>query len=196
MKKGFTPTPKISRSHGFFGVSLRSRRGFTLIELMTAVSIFLLIMTVSMGSIVGVFDASRRSRSLKTVMSNLNMAIESMGKEMRYGRNYHCGQGNIASPRNCPSGDTLMSFLSSEDLQITYRLNDTAIEKKVGDEVYVAVTAPEIIIDELTFYTLGAGTDNTLQPKVLIIIKSHAGSGKSRTDFTLETLVSQRALDI
>ncbi len=172
------------------------KKGFTLIELMTALSIFIVVMTISMGSIVGVFDANRKSRSLKTVLNNLNLAVESMSKEMRFGKNYHCGPGTITVPQNCPSGDTLMSFLSSDSIQITYRLTGTTIEKQVGSAGYIAVTAPEIIIDNLTFHTLGAGTSNSLQPKVIIMIRSHAGAGKGRSDFTLQTLVSQRSLDI
>ena len=175
------------------------KRGFTLIELMTAMSIFLVVMTISMGSILNVFDANRKSRSLKTVLNNLNLVVESMSREMRYGRNYHCGAGgNISSPQDCwPSGDMLMSFLSSDGLQTTYRLNNASIEKRIGTGLYIAVTAPEIVIDDLVFYALGAGTGDVLQPKVIMRIKSHAGTtGKGRSDFTLQTLVSQRILDI
>ncbi|MDP3763112.1 MAG: type II secretion system protein [bacterium] len=174
------------------------KKGFTLIELMTAVSIFIVVMTISMGSIIGVFDANRKSRSLKAVLNNLNLTVESMSREMRFGKNYHCGSGgDLDLSQNCPSGDTLISFLSSDSVQTTYRLNGTTIEKQVGSGGdFIAVTAPEIIIDNLTFYTLGAGTGNTLQPKTVIIIKSHTGANKGRSDFTLQTLVSQRALDI
>lgn len=171
-------------------------KGFTLIELLTAVTIFTVVMTVSMGSIIGIFDANRKSRSLKTVMNNLNLAIESMTKEMRFGENYHCGAGTITTPQNCSSGGTLMSFLSSENIQTTYRLNGQAIEKETAGGDFVAVTAPDTVIDGMTFYTLGAGTGDTIQPKVIIIIKSHSGTGKSQTNFTLQTLVSQRVLDI
>jgi prepilin-type N-terminal cleavage/methylation domain-containing protein len=173
------------------------KKGFTLIELMTAVSIFTIVMVISMGSILGVFDADRKSRTLKTIMNNLNLAIESMSKEMRYGKNYHCGaSGTLAEPQNCPSGDTLMSFLSSEGTQITYRLEGNAIEKQIGSEDFLAITASDVVIDSLDFYTLGAGTGNSLQPKVIIKIEGHVGSDKSRSDFTLQTLSSQRALDI
>ena len=89
-----------------------------------------------------------------------------------------------------------MSFLSSDNIQITYRLNNQTIEKKLDNGDYIAVTAPEIVIDNLTFYTVGAGASNTLQPKVIIKIQSHAGLGADRSDFTLQTLVSQRVLDI
>ncbi|MSR87888.1 MAG: type II secretion system protein [Candidatus Zambryskibacteria bacterium] len=170
-------------------------KGFTLVEIMTAISIFAIIMTISLGSILGIFDASRKARSLKSVMNNLNLVIESMSKEMRYGRNYHCGSGTVTTPQNCPSGDSLMSFLSSDGAQVTYTLSGTSIQKQVGSGAFLPVTAPEVIIDGLTFYTLGAGTNNTLQPKVNISIKGHAGSDKNRSDFVLQTLVSQRFLD-
>ncbi|MEK7227696.1 MAG: type II secretion system protein [Patescibacteria group bacterium] len=172
-------------------------KGFTLIELLTAITIFTVVMTISMGSIVGIFDANRKSRSLKTVMGNLNLAVESMAKEMRFGENYHCGSsGNITTPQNCSSGGTFMSFLSSDGVQTSYRLSGQILEKEEVGGGFVSVTAPELLIDGLTFYTLGAGTSDTLQPKVIIIIKGRVGGDKGRSDFTLQTLVSQRTLDI
>ncbi len=171
-------------------------RGFTLIELMTALSIFLVVMTVSMGSILGIFDANRKSHTLKAVMTSLNLALEGMSREMRYGRNYHCGAtGTITTPQNCAGGATSMSFLDAYNVQVTYRLNGTMLERQEGTGSFQPVTSPEALIDAFTFYTVGAGTDNLLQPKVLIAVKAHAGT-KQRTDFTLQTLVSQRALDI
>jgi hypothetical protein len=143
-----------------------------------------------MSSILGVFDANRRSRSLKAVLNNLNLAVESMSKEMRFGQVYHCGPGTITMAQDCPNGDTLMSFLSSDG-----GLNGTTLEKSVAGAPYVEVTAPEISIDDLEFYTLGTSKNDGFQPKVLIKIRSHAGTGRGRTDFTLQTLVSQRVLD-
>jgi len=173
------------------------KKGFTLIEIMTSVSVFAIIMVISMGAILGIFEANRKSRTLKAIMNNLNLAVESMSKEMRFGTNYHCGEsGSLTVPQNCPGGDTLVSFLSSEGRQITYRINNQTLEKKVDSASYSAITAPEVVIDNLTFYTLGAGTGNTLQPKVVIKVQGHSGSGKERSNFTLQTLVSQRTLDI
>lgn len=175
----------------------RKSRGFTLVELLTAISIFAIIMTISLGSILGIFDANRKTRAMKNVVSNLNLALEGMAKEIRFGRDYHCGQsGQDTSPQNCPSGDTYFSFLDSEGSQVTYRFMDQSLEKRVGTEQYIAITAPEVAIDSGEFYTIGSGTGDTLQPKVLLVIKAHSGTGKSRTDIVLQTLVSQRYLDI
>lgn len=170
--------------------------GFTLIELMTALSIFMIVMTVSMGSILGIFDANRKSHTLKAAVTSLNLALEGMSREMRYGKDYHCGEtGTITEPQNCAEGGTYMSFLDSDGVQVIYRLNGTLLERKEGVSVFLPVTSPEVEIDSFTFYTIGAGTDNLLQPKVVIVVKAHAGT-KQRTDFILQTLVSQRVLDL
>lgn len=176
----------------------KKQKGFTLIELMVAVSIFIVVMTISMGSIISVFDANRKSRSLKTVLNNLNLAVESMSKEMRFGKNYHCGSVNDTgtSALDCSGGNVRVNFLSSGGVQISYRFIGATIEKQVGSGDYIAVTAPEIVIDDLVFYARGAGNSDFLQPKVLVKIKSHTGTGTGQSDFTLQTLVSQRTLDI
>ena len=172
------------------------QNGFTLIELMVSISIFIIVVTISMSSVLGIFDANRKSRSLKTVMTNLNIAIEAISKEMRYGSNYHCGSlGTFTEAQNCPGGDSLVSFLSSDNEQITYRLNGTVIEKDVDGAGYLPLSSPEATIESLIFYVLGAGTDNLLQPKANILVKGYAGSGDDRPSFVLQTLVSQRKSD-
>lgn len=187
------------------------KKGFTLIEIMTAVSIFAVITTISMGSILAVFDVNRKSESIKTVMDNLNLAIESMAREMRFGTNYICSPllpmlDTISSPEPCPAGGNAVAFLATDGLtKIVYRQTGGAgvgIEKsKDGGQSFVPVTAPEITIQDLKFFVIGAWPSvlegSPLQPKVLIRIRGVAGSkAGTKTDFTIQTLVSQRKLDI
>jgi len=183
---------------------MRKNKGFTLIEIMTALSIFIIVMTVSMGSIIGIFDTNRKSRSLKVVMGNLNIAIETMSREIRFGRNYHCELSATANPpftsaRNCPEGGELVSFLSNDGEQIVYHLNNNAIEaSRDGGSTYDKITAPEVVIDKLTFYVLGAGMAplNTLQPRIYMNIGGEAGTtDKEKSAFSLQTMISQRYLD-
>ncbi len=186
----------------------KMKKGFTLIEIMTATSIFLVIMTISMGSIIGVFDANRKSQALKTVMNNMNLSLESMSREMRFGKNYHCETDPntnrpLTNPQNCIGDEgagKLVSFLSSDGDQIVYRQYGNTIEKSIdGGNSYVAITAPEMVIDDLSFYVFGVNPtpDNVLQPKVQIVIKGYAGAKESaKTNFTIQTMVSQRQLDL
>ncbi len=176
---------------------MRNNKGFTLIEIMTAMSIFAVVMTISMSSIVGIFDANRRSKAIKDVMSNLNLSMESISKELRYGKNYHCSSsGNITTPADCAEGDSFISFLSSEGEQVVYYLDSSSVWKQVASENVLPVTAPEIVVDDLKFYVLGSTVGDEYQPKVIIKINAHSGNGSNRSDFVLETMVSQRARDI
>ncbi|MDB5266611.1 MAG: seg [Parcubacteria group bacterium] len=184
------------------------KKGFTLIEILTAISIFLVIMTISMGAIIGIFNANNKVGTQKTTIDNLNFAVETMSREMRFGSKYHCDTSAQASPpfttpTNCiliSQPGRLVSFLANDGVtQIVYRFNGTSLEKSVdgtaSTPTYTAVTAPEINIQNLEFYVLGSGPD-LLQPKVIIKIRGSAGARSSdKSDFSLETLVSQRSLD-
>ena len=174
------------------------QRGFTLIEIMTSVAIFAIVMTISVGSIIGVFDTNRRSETLKAVMDNLNLSMESMSREMRFGRNYNCGlSAPITSPQVCSSGGDAIAFRANDGSTIIYQKNGPTIEKSDDGGVnFVPVTAPEITIDSLQFFVLGALSGDSLQPKILIKIKGSAGTkASSRTEFTVQTMISQRQLD-
>ncbi len=171
-------------------------QGFTLLEMLVSLSLFAVIMTISMGSILGVFEANRKSESLKTVLDNLNFTLEGMSREIRFGYNYDCGPAG--APLNCSTGDTQISFTTSDGRSVTYAKVSSGIQKSdnaVDGGTYEEVTAPEITITDLTFYTFGVGLD-TKQPKVIIKVSGYAGTKtSSRTSFTIESMVSQRKLD-
>lgn len=214
-----------------------SSRGFTLIEIMTAVSIFAIITTISMGSILTVFDLNRKAESVKIVMDNLNLALDSMAREIRFGYRYHCDPSlpiNLnpstgSGPDICNSPESSFAFYIGlpqgsiptfpgdpprpanllAGRTVVYRKPDGAnyIEKSTdGGSNFTRVTAPEIIVESLDFYVLGAMSSSfelsqgqpAQQPKVLIKIKGRAGveGSPEDTEFVVQTLVSQRRWDI
>ena len=91
-----------------------------------------------------------------------------------------------------------------------YELSDGAIVRsKNGDpEVlltqanFIPITAPEVQVETLNFYVDGADNlkepgNNKLQPRVLLVVKGWMqGKSKVVSRFDIQTLVSQRALDI
>lgn len=165
-------------------------KGFMLVEMLVSITIFSVVMIVGAGSLLSIIDANRRSHSFKIVVNNLNLAVESISRDARFGYNYNC---ESPSGGDCVAGGTIFYLNTQGGDSVVYRLNGTAIEKSVNDSAFIAVTAPEIIIDNLTFYVLGSDTGDTIQPKLVIVVKGHSGSGvKSRMDFGLQTVVSQR----
>lgn len=174
-------------------------KGFTIIELIVAITVFITVMTIAMGAIFSTFNSNTKAKNMKTALSNLNIALESMSREIRFGRIYHCGStGTLTVPQNCPTGSSFFTFLSSGGDQIAYRLTGTTIEKQDGASgSWIVVTGSEITIESLTFYTLGAIAADTFQPKTVIIVRGRVGAtgAKGTTRFAIQTLVSQRAVD-
>lgn len=187
--------------------TLNKNKGFTLVELMVSVSIFTVVMFISMGSILTVFDSSRKSQNLRAVMDNLNFTLEAMTRTIRFGKNYHCDAslGVLTSPRDCnfSAGASSFSVLDYLDRQVTYELESGRIVRSVstinsGAPYYL--TSSDVTIEEMKFYVFGsplyAGGADLFQPQVTIVMSGYAGSKAStRSRFTLQTTVSQRMFD-
>ncbi len=73
------------------------------------------------------------------------------------------------------------------------------ITKSIGGAEALALTGSEVVIDELRFYVIGttkATSGDYIQPRIIIIVRgSYDGHGQLTT-FNLQTMVSQRRIDI
>lgn len=189
-------------------ISKKDNSGFTLVEMMVAVALFSIVMVVSVGSLLSMINANKKSQSLQLVMSNLDFAVEDITRTMRVGTNYHCGSGDISEPKDCNGGSNYIAFEptggdpDSANDQVVYRLNGTQIEKSTSGGVsnsFIAITAPEITIESLSFFVQGSGPasgGDKNQPKVLIVLSGYAGKDeKTKSNFNIQTMVSQRILD-
>ncbi len=172
--------------------------GFTLIELMVAMSLFAIVMVISLGAILTIVNANRASQSLESVMNNLNFAVEAISRDIRTGSSYGA---SCNTSSDCPA----INFLNSKGVWVDYELNKIthAIQKKTqppGSESSWSdlqdVTGPDVQINNLQFFVSGDGTADGLQPRVLLIIQGSAGNvGKGYADFNIQTTLSQRAVD-
>lgn len=176
----------------------QTKKGFTLVEMLVAVALFAVVMTVSVGALLSLVDANRKAQAIQSVMSNLNIALDGMVRQIRMGSHYHCGTASqssnlavLATSANCTSGGTLVSFEpfggdpdTSSD-QWAFWVSDNRLYRRsnagVGS-VAVPITAPEVRIDSFSVYVTGAEStlrsnpSDTQQPKVVIVIKGTAGA--------------------
>jgi prepilin-type N-terminal cleavage/methylation domain-containing protein len=183
----------------------KKQSGFTLIEMLIAVSLFVIVVTISIGAILSVFDANRKSQASKTVVDNLNLSIENMTRTIRFGGNYHCGSGGtLSSPQNCTdntNGDTFLAVTFydknlARNVIVAYRLNGNAIEMSYDGGSFIPITATEANIQILKFRVFGSATSDNVQPYVVAVIRGYAGSKPTtQSVFSIETLMSQRTLD-
>ena len=174
--------------------------GFTLVEMLVAVGLFVLIVSFSLGALLSIFDANRKAQSSKTVVDNLNLTIENMVRTIHFGSNYYCGVSPDPDDTNdCSGGDDAVSVTFNGD-RVVYDLSGTSIRKSYnGGSSYTTITAPEAVIEHLKFYVFESSNFDANQPYIVVVIKGYVGnSNKPSTQivFSLETLISPRALDI
>ncbi|MCR4330939.1 MAG: type II secretion system GspH family protein [Patescibacteria group bacterium] len=166
--------------------------GFTLIEMIVAVSLFTIVIFVSIGALLAISDASRKANSLRSVMDNLNFAIESMSRSIRTGTDYACAGGG-----NCVNGGTEFSFIDQRNVAVTYKYDASTqsimVQKDGG--VFRGITSAEVQVEGLTFYVAGVGADGK-QPRIIITARGVAGlKEKTKTSFSIQTTVSQRQIE-
>lgn len=196
---------------------LHHTRGFTLIEMMVAVSIFSMVMMIGVGALLSLVATNQRAQAINSVMNNLNAALENMSRSIRVGTLYHCvtsaatpppapPASEVSNPLDCASGGgKLLAFESSQGDpndsadQVVYRLNGKQIERSLkagANGSWVAITAPEVSVDTFDFYVIGSTQGDNLQPRVLMRIKGSAKVPGGTTTFTVQASVVQRVLDI
>ncbi len=84
--------------------------GFTLVEMMVAVSIFSVVALVITGAVITANEVNRKAQSIKLAIDNLNFALENMSLKIRQGKDFYCLQNydeavDIASGLDINPGD-------------------------------------------------------------------------------------------
>lgn len=181
-------------------------RGFTLVELMVATTIFVVIIISSIGSLLVLLGASKESRGLRFAMDNVNFAMESMTRSIRMGINYYCNgtPADNSSTNDCLNGGTSISFVpqaNTSNPRATYKLhsrdgsvNNYTIKRCIGtsDSSCVDIVSSDIKINTLRFYVSGSHPLDSKQAKVYILLKGTVTVKDKDSSFMIQTLASQR----
>jgi prepilin-type N-terminal cleavage/methylation domain-containing protein len=180
-------------------------RGFTLIEFMVAIGLFIVAIYISFGAVITLFDSNNKSQTIFSAMSNLNYAIESLTRDIRFADVYHCGStGSLASPTDCSGGETSLA-VTTTGVTTVYRFSNGRIEKSIGGGSYVPITGTDVTLQYARFYVVGSAPASSAvgtpgrdsQPYVVLVLKGYSGrKPSSQTNFDIETLVSQKKLDL
>lgn len=156
--------------------------GLTMIELIVAVGIFGLVISIVVGIFVLAIINQRRIVTARNVNDNVRFTIETMSREIRTGKNFSSGVGQL-------------SFVNANGENILYRLADGIIEKSSdGGNIYLAMTGPEVTITYLNFYLSGQTALDGLQPRVTVAIGANSKIGSQSTSLKIQTTVGSRLI--
>ncbi|MEK7552551.1 MAG: type II secretion system protein [Patescibacteria group bacterium] len=191
------------------------KNGFTLIEIMVAISIFAIVATVATGALVTASDVNRKAQAIKLATDNVNFAMDSMILNLRDGTKYDCLPNagalapvhfsNVGTLNSCTGGGEGIVFLSRRgsnsggpDRYIVYRFNKDPITNLGRIQIaysdsptYTDITSPEVDIKSASFYVPSPGSSTETPPRVerVVIVVSARVPGKTDTNFFLQTSV-------
>ncbi len=176
---------------------------------MVSVSLFIVIMLVSVGALLSLVNANRKARAIESVINNLNITLDGMVRGVRMGSHYVCDGENVPLDydivgANCSDGGTTFSFApygadpDEQDERLVYTYSNGQIfRSETGGANPIAVTAPEVSITDMQFYVVGTIARDTAQPKIVMVVKGTAGTtDKTRTTFYIQATAVQRSLDL
>lgn len=184
-------------------INKTKNKGFSLIELMVATSIFVVIMLSAMAALFVLLDGSKEARALRISMDNVNFAMESMTRSIRMGTNYYCTDASnlnealydIEGSLDCLEGNEAFVFSVDESTRLgfKYKKDDYgrgALQRCDIDNC-VDLISPEINVTYLRFFTFGSEQADK-QAGTYIIIKGEVSNEDVITPFSLQTMVSAR----
>lgn len=193
---------------------LNNKRGYTIIETMIAISLFLVIIMAGMGALLNANLLHQKSRDMRSIMDNLSFIMEDMGRNLRTGSNYYCitGADNLSNVNTAKSGQNCWGIafesaggtVNPNDQWVYYIDNTGKIFKSTAGPYNVVsnftqLTPDEVVIDitASNFSVLGAEpSPDTQEPFVNIRLAGKITFKGVVTPFSLQTSVSQRLIDI
>jgi prepilin-type N-terminal cleavage/methylation domain-containing protein len=198
----------------------RYTRGFSLIEVLVSLSIFTVVVVISIGALMVLIEANARAQNTQSVMTNLTFALDSITREIRTGSDYFCGDTNDLpaggeATANCMNGGAALSFNeggqslteNAATRRIAIRVLDGMLQRRLGtgdgdgnvneNEDWTPITSPDITIRHLEFFVSGATRRDGNSPTVTIYLEGVAGEDDgSQAEFDIQATVVQQLLDI
>jgi len=181
----------------------RTEKGFTLIELMVSLTVFSIVMVISVGTLLTLIDANAKAQALYMATTNLSFALDAITRDIRTGHDYHCYTGGgipAGGPLNCASGDSLSFVRDWDTIQVGYRLRGGKIQQNVGmvsSDSWEDMTSDMVVIDTFDFVVANSLGGDTSQPTIDVVVSGYVDNGlEVTTDFNLQTHIVARRLDI
>lgn len=180
--------------------SRNNTRGFTILELVVAIGLFSIILTIAVGGFVRVLRTQREAAALLGANSAASLALEQIAREVRTGH-FFCNGEETPGCDCVDSGSCVLSrdiwFVNAEGRLVIYRLLDGVIERSIDGNVnFEPITPSNVFVDHLFFAFFGNRRSDGFPPRITISLGAgiHA-AGTGRGIINLQTTVSARLID-
>jgi len=184
--------------------------GYTIIETMISVGLFLIIVSMGMNSLLNSNVILNKSKDMRSIMDNLSFIMEDMARNMRTGSEFRCNVDfSQTDTMSCESGGIISFKEAINGDRWAYKIEGPpggpfSIYKTIDalenpTVKWVKLNSDEIRISEVSgFSVLGAEPQpgNNQQPFIMVRLIGEIQYKNIITSFNLQNSVSQRTPDI
>lgn len=194
----------------------KKESGYTIIETMISVSLFLIVVMSGMGALLNANLLHQKSQDIRSIIDNLSFVMDDISRNLRTGYNYQCfrkqidltlSPGALGVSRSCASGWAIAfeeaegNRLTYDDQWVYYISEDGKIFRSTdGANNFTQLTPDEVVISQISgFSVLGAeplSVGNNQQPFVVIRLTGTITTKDVITPFSLQASISGRLIDI
>jgi len=172
------------------------RGGFTLIELIVAVSLFSVVVSIAAGGFVSALRTQRQSSALTLANSNVSLALEQMSREIRTGKNFGCvgSLGGAETPSTCSNG---LAFTNANGESVAYCPDGAGgIVRALNSDCAAGeeITSDSVIVNYLLFRLVGTSGGQAPARVTILLGVGPREKEISGNVLNLETTVSSRFL--
>lgn len=169
----------------------KTTKGFTLIEMMVAVSIFVIVAFIISSALLSMSLAYKKAQTMRLLMDNLNFALKDMSFNISEGKNFTCSDGNLVAGCQSFKFIPLAEWSSGGSAYKCYKVYDGKIKECDSScASCIDLSSPGITISSLKF--TGLETIPGYRSRILIELAGEAKDGKATSQFNISTIVSQR----
>ncbi len=169
-------------------------KGFTLMEVMVSVSIFAIIITVGIGSLLTIFGTLQKTRTDQQTMDSLSFVLDTMTRRIRTGFDYEGDASTITFKDQDYDG-----IINTTPVTYTVQANpldNDALQLFATDVTGTFnITPDNLIINSFGIEITGTDPTDGIQPMVQIHLSGILKNGKRESPMSLQATVSQRILD-
>ncbi|MDP3052943.1 MAG: prepilin-type N-terminal cleavage/methylation domain-containing protein [bacterium] len=165
--------------------SMLHGKGFTIVELLVAMSLFTIFIVIASGSFVRALRTQRAIVSLIAANDNASLSIEQIAREIRTGTGFSLSANDL-------------NFINAYNINVTYRLNTqtNAIERGEEGTNFKPITATNVKINSLNFHLLGQLAGDGYPPRITVSLSVSPNIPTIQNISTsFQTTVSARNLD-
>jgi Tfp pilus assembly protein PilW len=180
--------------------NVKSQSGFTIIELLTAMAVFIFVIVAALGIYATTFQRHYEARGIQLVSEELRFVMELIARDIKDSYVIWGDTTSLYLAHPTKSKDQQACAQINKDQCLIYKIEGTTIKVRgLGDsDEFIPLTSSQLEIQTDTKFNIDANPNDALEnPKVTILIKAKAAKTDPQgiSEIYLQTTATQKEIN-